>query len=74
MKKEKPFSLEYAEAKSKIVNAVNEATQVHGVPFYLLEDLIGNILQEVRNCADNERRNAQASYEKQIAESEKEED
>lgn len=74
MKKEtKPFSLDYAEAKRKVVNAVNEATQVHGVPFYLLEDVLENILCQVKQCAENERRNAQVSYEKQIAESKKEE-
>lgn len=64
----RPFSLEYAEAKNKIINAVNEATQKHGVPFYLLEELFAVITRQVEEQARNERERAKANYEQQLAE------
>lgn len=65
----RPFSLDYEEAKSKIAEAVNEATQI--VPFCLLEDMISDLARQVQECARNERERARISYERELAEYEK---
>lgn len=64
----RPFSLKYDEAKSKIVSAINEATQIHGVPFYLLESMVGEMLAQVRENARTERERAKAAHDKGLAE------
>lgn len=63
----RPFSMEYAEAKSKILNAVNEANRINGVPCYLLESIISDILSQVRECAKKEHNEAKLLYERQLA-------
>ncbi len=67
---EKPFTLEYANAKNKIVNAVNEAMHVNKIPCFLLESIISDILHQVEAGANEERGSAKAAYEKQLAEKE----
>jgi hypothetical protein len=66
----RPFSLEYDEAKSKIYRAVNEATQLHGVPCYLLEGVINEVSRQVKEQADLEREQARRTWEKRLTESE----
>jgi hypothetical protein len=64
----RPFSLEYADAKSKIIRAINEATQIHGVPFYLLEEILSGVLNQVKECARLEKEKAMREYNKQLQE------
>lgn len=64
----RPFSLEYEDAKKKIVNAINEATQTHGVPFYMLEEILANIAAQVRENANHERQTAALTYGQKMAE------
>ena len=68
----RPFSMEYAEAKRNISNAINEAIQLHGVPCYMLEDILLNNLHQVREGAKAERENALIKYNQQLKEAEKE--
>lgn len=67
----RPFSLDYADAKSKIYKAVNEAVQLHGVPFYLLEDVLADLSRSVKERANLEREKATRDYEQKLAEYEK---
>jgi hypothetical protein len=69
-KPQRPFSMEHTEAKTKIINAVNEATEIHGIPFYLLEDMLFGIYLQTKDCARLERENAARIYNKQLQESE----
>lgn len=64
----RPFSMEYMEAKDKIIKSINEATQIHGVPFYLLEELIADISHQIQANAKAERERAKITYEQQLAE------
>lgn len=63
-----PFALRYEEADKKIFNAVNESAKVNRIPYYLLEEILVNILHQVRENAQIELENERALYEKQLAE------
>ncbi len=67
-KPQRPFSLNFAEAKRDIVSAVNEASRQYGVPSYLLEEILLGVLHQVQNIAIVERENARIAYEKELAE------
>lgn len=67
----KPFILEYAEAKNKIITAINEAIQEHGVPCVLLESVLSEALQTVKAGALSEKNNVLNAYNKQLADYEK---
>lgn len=70
----RPFSMDYTEAKNKIIGAVNEATQIHGVPLYLLGEILENVLHQVKSGAKAECDKARSNFEKQMAEYEKAEE
>lgn len=65
-KPQKPFALRKAEAETEIFNAVNEAAKT--IPFCSLEDILTNLLHQVRAQANNEREIARRDYEKQMEE------
>ena len=67
-KPKKPFALEHEEAKTEIIEAVNNAHSVHGVPFVFLEDTLTILLYQVKENARAEREMARQSYEKQMEE------
>ena len=72
-KPERPFSLEHADAKNNIGNAITDAVK-RGVPCYLLEEILSGFLHQVRAGAESERKSAREKYEKQLAEYEKQGD
>ena len=69
----KPFSLKHAEAKRDLYNAVNNVNKVCGVPFYLIEDILTELLHQVKDNARIERENSLREYEKQLEEYKKQE-
>lgn len=62
----KPFVLQKEEAENGIFNAVNEAAKT--IPWCSLEDILTNLLHQVRAQAENERVIARQSYDKAIEE------
>lgn len=66
-----PSALLYEDAEDKIFGAVNSAAKQNGIPFYLLEGILTNILHQVRAQAEAERENARQTYKKQMEEYEK---
>lgn len=64
----RPFALEYQDAKNEIVKAINNASQRHGVPFFLIETLLSEMLSGVQRNAEVERESALRMYERQLAE------
>ena len=67
----KPFILGYAEAKNKLISAINDAIQTHGVPCVLLESVLSDALQTIKAGAKSEKENALNAYSEQLAEYEK---
>lgn len=65
-KPQKPFVLRKEEAENNIFNAVNDAA--HEIPFCTIEDILTNLLHQVRAQAKNEREIARRDYEKQMEE------
>jgi hypothetical protein len=61
-----PFVLRKELAESNILHAVNESAKA--IPFCTIEDILTNLLHQVRERADNEREIARQSYKKQMAE------
>ena len=60
-----PFILQYEEAERNITDAVNRAVKINGVPFYLVDGILTNILHQVRLNAEKERTEAMQAYKKQ---------
>ena len=67
----KPFILEFAEAKNKIISATNEAMQKHNISCTLLESVLADILQQIKAGAKSEKETAICTYSQQLAEYEK---
>ena len=67
-KPNKPFILGYAEAKNKIISAINDAIQIYGVPCVLLESVLSDALQTIKAGAKDEKANALNTYNEQLAE------
>lgn len=65
-KPQKPFVLLKEEAEDTIFNAVSEAA--NAIPFCTIEDILTNLLHQVRAKADKERETLRDAYEKQMAE------
>lgn len=53
-KNNKPFILEMDEAKTNIIQAINDAIQVRKLPCYLLLPIIENIYRDIQVGAQNE--------------------
>ena len=66
MKPEKPFCLEYEEARIEIFNAISQISKAHNVPFYLLENILTSVLVQVRDGKRAEIEAAQRAYEEQM--------
>ena len=50
----KPFILEMEEAKLEIIQAVNNAIQVHKLPCYLIDMILSEIGVQIKDGAKNE--------------------
>ena len=57
---ERPLILEIDEAKKEIVDVINNASQKHGVPFYVLEMILSGIYRQVSDAAKMEFTEAQS--------------
>lgn len=66
MKPEKPFCLDYEEARIEIFNAISQISKAHNVPFYLLENILTSVLVQVRDGKRAEIETAQRAYEEQM--------
>ena len=51
---QKPFILEMDEAKFEIIKVINRATQVHKLPFYVVDMILSDISHQIRDGAKNE--------------------
>ena len=51
---QRPFILEMDEAKMEIVQVINNAIQVHKLPFYIVDMILSNICSQVKEGAKNE--------------------
>ncbi len=61
----KPLILEIEEATQEITSAVELASSKHGLPCYLLEPIVADILTRLQNGKRTELENAKRSYEQQ---------
>ena len=64
----RPFWLRYADAKSEVFNAISSAMQIHGVPMFLMENILTEALNQVKAGANNEMQTASESYQAQMEE------
>ena len=62
----KPYVLRKEEAESDIFNAVNDSAKT--IPWCTVEDILTNILHQVRAHAEKERAIAKQRYDKELAE------
>lgn len=62
----KPYVLRKEEAERDIFNAVNDSAKT--IPWCTVEDILTNILHQVRAQAEKERAIAKQSYDKELAE------
>lgn len=62
----RPFCLRYADAKSEVFNAINTTMQEHGIPMFLMENILSEALNQVRAGAIEEMRSARDSYQAQM--------
>lgn len=52
--KQKPFILEIDEAKSEMIQCVNNVIQVHKLPFYIIDMLLSEISAQIKNATKDE--------------------
>lgn len=65
---EKPIEIRFQEAKTNIYNATNQAIQQYGLPFYVVESIVSDILHQIQAGVKNELDEATAVYQKRVAE------
>ena len=53
-KEKRPLILEIDEAKTEIIQVINNAIQVHGLPCYIVDMILSNISAQVKEGAKNE--------------------
>jgi hypothetical protein len=68
----KPYVLRKEEAERDIFNAVNDSAKT--IPWCSVEDILTNILHQVRAQAEKERAIARQNYDKELAEFDKAEE
>ena len=51
---QKPFILEMDEAKTEIIQVINNAMHVHKMPCYVLEMMLSEIFTQIKEGAKNE--------------------
>jgi hypothetical protein len=56
---QKPFILEVEEAKVEMVQAINNAMQVHKLPCYILDMILADLVSQIKTGAKNELQMAQ---------------
>ena len=64
-KVQRPFILEMDEAKMEIVQSINNAIQVHGLPMYIVDMILSELCLQVKEGAKQELAIAKAQVEKQ---------
>ena len=64
-KVQRPFILEVDDAKKEIVQSINNAIQVHGLPMYLVDMILSELCAQVKEGAKQELAMAKAQVEKQ---------
>ena len=67
----RPFCIDYKNARNEIFKAVNNAIEIHKVPLFLLEGILKEACQQVKEGARAEVESAIKSYEQQLAEYER---
>lgn len=67
-KPKKPLALEVADASKELVAAIEQIAAKHGLPCYIMEPLVANVLSRLENGRRVETENARRSYEQQLAE------
>lgn len=50
----KPIILEIDEAKTEIIQSINNALQIHGLPFYIVDMILSELGTQVKEGAKNE--------------------
>lgn len=50
----RPFIVEIDDAKMEIIQSINNAMQVHGLPLYLVDMILTDIYAQVKEGAKNE--------------------
>ena len=60
----RPLILELNEAKAELVQSVNNALRIRGIPCYLMEPILSDVLAQIREGARNELAAAQAEADK----------
>ena len=71
--KDKPFALNYEEAKQIIYNSVNRAHSEFGVPFYMLNTIITAIQNQVDTASRDELASIRSYYEAEDEQNEEKE-
>ena len=66
----KPLCLEIDEATKELNSAVEQISKAHGLPCYILELLVSDVLARLQNGKRIEIESAKRSYERQLAEEE----
>lgn len=64
----KPLCLELDEAEKELNATVEQIAAKHGLPCYLLEPLVADVLAKLQNGKRIELENAKRSYEQKLAE------
>lgn len=64
----KPLCLELEEASKELNQAIEQISATHGLPCYLLELLVSDVLARLQNGKRIEIENARRSYEQKLAE------
>lgn len=69
----KPLALEIDEAARELNAAVNQISQNHNLPCYLLEMIVAEVLSKLQNGKRIEVENARITYEMQLKEADENE-
>lgn len=64
----KPLCLELEEATNELNQAIEQISANHGLPCYLLEYLVSDVLTRLQNGKRTEIEKARRSYEQKLAE------
>ena len=64
----KPLCLELEEASDELSKAVEQISERHGLPCYLLVPLLSDVLNRLQNGKRKEIENARFAYEQKLAE------
>ena len=70
----KPLCLELEEAANELNQSIEQISARHGLPCYLLEYLVSDVLTRLQNGKRTEIANARHSYEQKLAERREEDD